>query len=82
MRLAAQLGTYGPSVVIDHGGGFYSIYGHLNIIEVRVLQTVQKGQSIGQSGGANSDQGPHLHFEIRGEGGQALDPIAWLRRRQ
>lgn len=82
VRLAAQLGTYGPSVVIDHGGGFYSIYGHLNVIEVRVLQTVQKGQSIGQSGGANSDQGPHLHFEIRGEGGQALDPIAWLRRRQ
>ncbi len=82
VRLAAQLGTYGPSVVIDHGGGFYSIYGHLNTIEVRVLQTVQKGQSIGQSGGANSDQGPHLHFEIRGEGGQALDPIAWLRRRQ
>lgn len=80
VRLAAQLGTYGPSVVIDHGGGFYSIYGHLNTIEVRVLQTVQKGQSIGQSGGANSDQGPHLHFEIRGEGGQALDPIAWLRR--
>jgi len=82
VRFATQMGTYGPSVVIDHGGGFYSIYGHLSTIEVRVLQTVQKGQSIGQSGGANSDQGPHLHFEIRGQGGQALDPIAWLRQQR
>jgi septal ring factor EnvC (AmiA/AmiB activator) len=81
VRLAQSLGTYGNSVVIDHGGGFYSVYGFLSQVSVRQGQAVQKGQVIGLSGGESSDQGPHLHFEIRGQGGQALDPIAWLRRR-
>ncbi len=82
VRWAQPLSTYGPSVVIDHGGGFYSVYGFLSQISVRKDQAVRKGEAIGLSGGENSDQGPHVHFEIRGEGGQALDPIAWLRRRQ
>jgi septal ring factor EnvC (AmiA/AmiB activator) len=82
VRWAQPVGTYGPSVVIDHGGGFYSVYGYLSRIGVRTGQAVTKGQVIGLSGGENSDQGPHVHFEIRGEGGQALDPITWLRRRQ
>jgi murein DD-endopeptidase MepM/ murein hydrolase activator NlpD len=42
---------------------------------------MQRGQQIGRTGGNNSDEGPHLHFEIRGNG-QAVDPVAWLRRRQ
>lgn len=82
VRVAQPLGTYGPSVVLDHGGGFYSVYGFLSEIGVRRDQAIQTGQVIGQSGGANSDQGPHLHFEIRGQGGVALDPITWLRRRR
>jgi septal ring factor EnvC (AmiA/AmiB activator) len=82
VRIAQPLGTYGPSVVLDHGGGFYSVYGFLSDIAVRQGQSVQKGQTIGQSGGENSDLGPHVHFEIRGQGGQALDPIAWLRQRR
>jgi septal ring factor EnvC (AmiA/AmiB activator) len=49
---------------------------------VRQGQAIVKGQTIGRSGGENSDQGPHVHFEIRGQGGQALDPIAWLRQRR
>lgn len=80
VRIAQALGTYGPSVLLDHGGGFYSFYGVLNDIAVRQGQAVEKGQVLGRSGGANSDQGPHVHFEIRGQGGQALDPVAWLRR--
>lgn len=82
VRVALPLGTYGPSVIIDHGGGFYTVYGFLGDIAVRQGQSVQKGQTIGQSGGENSDQGPHIHFEIRGRDGQALDPIAWLRQRR
>lgn len=82
VRIALPLGTYGPSVIIDHGGGFYTVYGFLGDIAVRQGQSVQKGQTIGQSGGENSDQGPHIHFEIRGRDGQALDPIAWLRQRR
>lgn len=82
VRVARQLGTYGPSVVLDHGGGYYSVYGFLGAIAVREGQAVLKGQVVGESGGDHSDQGPHLHFEIRGEGGTALDPVSWLRRRQ
>lgn len=82
VRVAQPLGTYGLSVVIDHGGGYYSVYGFLAEASVRQGQQIQRGHVIGTSGGANSDQGPHVHFEIRGQGGAALDPIAWLRRRQ
>ena len=42
---------------------------------------VVRGQTVGTVGGANSDYGAHLHFEIRGENQIALDPTAWLRRR-
>jgi septal ring factor EnvC (AmiA/AmiB activator) len=82
VRIAQQLGTYGQSVVLDHGGGFYSVYSFLGDVAVRQGQSVEKGAVIGRSGGENSDQGPHIEFQIRGQGGQALDPIAWLRRRR
>jgi septal ring factor EnvC (AmiA/AmiB activator) len=78
--LAQSLGTYGPSVVVDHGGGFYSVYMFLSNFTVRVGQPVERGDVIGRSGGENSDQGPHVQFEIRGPGGQALDPLRWLRQ--
>jgi septal ring factor EnvC (AmiA/AmiB activator) len=81
VRIAQPLGTYGQSVVLDHGGGFYSMYAQLRDIAVRQGQTVERGTVIGRSGGENTDEGPHLYFEIRGQNGQALDPIAWLRRR-
>ncbi len=81
VRLARALGTYGPSVVIDHGGGYYTVYCFLSEIAVRENQAVNKGDVVGLSGGENSEQGPHIEFQVRKEG-QALDPIAWLRRRQ
>jgi len=80
VRLAQSLGTYGPSVVVDHGGGFYTVYMFLSDFTTRVGQSVERGDVIGRSGGENSDQGPHVQFEIRGPGGQALDPLRWLRR--
>jgi septal ring factor EnvC (AmiA/AmiB activator) len=82
VRISQQLGTYGLSVLVDHGGGNYSLYGQLQAADVRVGQTVERGQQVGRVGGANSDQGPHLHFEVRGQGGQAQDPVQWLRRRR
>ena len=48
---------------------------------VKLGATVSKGQTVGTVGGENSDYGPHLHFEIRGENQIALDPTAWLRKR-
>ncbi|HVO35161.1 MAG TPA: peptidoglycan DD-metalloendopeptidase family protein [Gemmatimonadales bacterium] len=88
VRSTGSLGTYGPSVVLEHGGGFYSVYLYLSDIAVRNGQVVTRGQVIGSSGGDSSDEGPHFEFQIRGEAAgeagqvKALDPIAWLRRRQ
>ncbi|HEX9703936.1 MAG TPA: peptidoglycan DD-metalloendopeptidase family protein [Gemmatimonadales bacterium] len=82
VSLAGPLGTYLTSVLIDHGGGYYSFYAYLDDAAVIVGERVIKGHVIGHVGGASSDQGPHLHFEIRGQGGIALDPANWLRRRR
>jgi len=78
------LGTYGLTVIIDHGGGDYSIYGSLYRSEVRRDQMVAKGQIIGTVGTSDPDQPAHLHFEIRhGADGRplAVDPAKWLRDR-
>jgi septal ring factor EnvC (AmiA/AmiB activator) len=76
-----QLGTYGLTVIIDHGGGDYSIYGSLSRADVRETQTVTKGQVIGGVGISDPELPPHLHFEIR-HGGPAVDPASWLREQR
>src|SRR3954447_6629596 len=81
VRLVGQFGTYGLTIVLEHGNGYYSVYSHLLSAGVRLAATVTKGKVIGTVGGQNSDYGPHLHFEIRGENQIALDPTTWLRRR-
>src|SRR5918997_531014 len=81
VRLVGQFGTYGLTVVVEHGNGYYSVYSHLESASVKLGATVSKGAVIGRVGGENSDYGPHLHFEIRGENQIALDPATWLRRR-
>jgi septal ring factor EnvC (AmiA/AmiB activator) len=81
---AGQLGTYGLTVIIDHGGGDYSIYGSLARAAVVAQQTVNKGDVIGTVGISDPDQPPHLHFEIRhGTDGRpmAVDPARWLKDR-
>jgi septal ring factor EnvC (AmiA/AmiB activator) len=81
VRLVGQFGTYGLTIVLEHGNGYYSVYSHLETAEVKLGTTVSKGKVIGTVGGQNSDYGPHLHFEIRGENQIALDPTTWLRKR-
>ena len=81
VRLVGQFGTYGLTVVLEHGNGYYSVYSHLQSAAVELASTVTRGQSIGRVGGENSDYGPHLHFEIRGENQVALNPTEWLRNR-
>ncbi len=82
VSLAGPLGTYLTSVLLDHGGGYYTFYGYLNDATVTPGERVVKGQTVGHVGGQSSDQGPHLHFEIRGQGGIALDPANWLKQQQ
>ncbi len=81
VRLVGQFGTYGLTVVLEHGNGYYSVYSHLESAGVKLGTNVNKGDVIGTVGGQNSDYGPHLHFEIRGENQVALDPTQWLRKR-
>lgn len=80
VSLAGPLGLYLTSVLVDHGGGYYTFYAYLNDATVRQGDRVVRGQVIGHVGGESSDEGAHLHFEIRGQGGIALDPANWLRR--
>lgn len=81
VALVQRLGTYGLTVVVEHGNGYFSLYMQLASASVVKDATIQKGEVIGTVGGENTDQGPHLYFEIRGENQIALDPTDWLRRR-
>jgi septal ring factor EnvC (AmiA/AmiB activator) len=75
---AGSMGTYGNTVILEHGGGDYSVYGSLSRIDVRKGARVIKGQAIGTVGVSDPALGSHLHFEIR-RGGPAVDPAEWLR---
>jgi murein hydrolase activator len=76
--LAGQLGTYGQTVIVEHGGGDYSVYGSLSKISVAKGAHISKGEVVGEVGTSDPDLPPHLHFEIR-HGGPAVDPTSWLR---
>jgi len=55
---------YGLHVVIDHGNGYRTLYGHMSVVIAQAGQSVQKGQLIGRVGSTGNSTGPHLHFEI------------------
>jgi murein hydrolase activator len=76
--LADVMGTYGNTIIIQHGGGDYSVYGSLSQMAVSKGARVAKGQVIGAIGATDPSLPPHLHFEIR-HGGPAVDPLDWLR---
>ncbi|MFI5309692.1 MAG: murein hydrolase activator EnvC family protein [Gemmatimonadales bacterium] len=74
--------TYGPTLIVAHGGGDYSIYASLEKVSVSKGEKVVKGQVIGTVGRVDPELEPHLHFEIRRSGGPAVDPLEWLRSRK
>jgi murein DD-endopeptidase MepM/ murein hydrolase activator NlpD len=76
--LARYNGGYGNCVMIDHGGGIISLYGHSSSLNVKEGQTVEAGQLIGKVGDTGYSFGPHLHFEIRIDG-EREDPITYLK---
>ena len=77
----AHFGTYGQTVIVEHGGGDYSVYGSLGSVAIAKGATITRGQTIGTVGMSDPELGPHLHFEIR-RGGPAVDPKQWLRSRR
>lgn len=73
---ASDLGIYGNCIVIDHGFGLQSIYGHLSEIEVAVGDMVKRGQEIGKSGATGLAGGDHLHYSMQVDGVQ-VNPVEW-----
>jgi murein DD-endopeptidase MepM/ murein hydrolase activator NlpD len=68
---------YGQLVVVDHGGGLTTRYGHLSHIDVEAEQTVSRGQLVGKVGSTGRSTGPHLHYEVR-INDQAVNPLPYL----
>ncbi len=75
--VAGWMGGYGNLVVVDHGGGVATAYGHNTNVTVGVGQYVEQGQLIAYSGSTGHSTGPHVHFEVRINGG-AVDPMGYL----
>ena len=73
---AAPLGIYGNCIVVDHGYGLQTIYGHLSHIGVHEGDTVKRGQVMGQSGMTGMAGGDHIHFAMQLDGVQ-IDPKEW-----
>ena len=73
---ADDLGIYGNCVIIDHGLGVQSLYGHLTTIDVKAGDMVEKGQTIGRSGMTGLAGGDHLHFTML-VGGEQVTPVDW-----
>lgn len=83
--LAGPFEGYGPTVILSHGSGFYTLYLYLEDVGVVEGREVSAGQVVGTVGGAGTPEGPHIEFQIRApsEGNTPLaqDPLEWLRPR-
>ena len=73
VTLAGWNGGYGNCIMIDHGNGYVTLYGHLSSISVSQGQTVSQGTTIGAVGSTGNSTGPHLHFEVL-KNGTRIDP--------
>ena len=74
---AGRFTGYGRLVMVDHGGGYHSLYAHLDQLEVEVGQRVGRSEVLGTSGESGRLEGPGLYFELR-ERGLAVDPKPWF----
>ena len=73
---AESFGIYGQCILIDHGLGLQTLYGHLSQFSVKAGDSVEKGQTIGNTGVTGMAGGDHLHYEVM-VSGQSVNPIEW-----
>jgi septal ring factor EnvC (AmiA/AmiB activator) len=85
VRMARAFEGYGPTVMISHGGGYYTLYLYLKMLSVKEGQRIVVGQQVGTVGGERTAEGPHIEFQVRaplrGDTPEAVDPLSWLRAR-
>jgi murein DD-endopeptidase MepM/ murein hydrolase activator NlpD len=72
-------GPYGRQVQVRHEDGTVTWYNHMSKFSVSVGETVYAGDQVGAVGMTGNTTGPHLHFEVHPDGGEAVDPAPWLR---
>ena len=77
VSLAGPRSGYGLAVMIDHGGGWVTLYGHLDRVDVTVGERIGAGHQVGLSGNTGVSTAPHLHFEVR-RFGRSRDPVPLL----
>ena len=86
VALAGLFEGYGPSVIVSHGSGYYTLYLYLEDIGVVQGRTIEVGEVVGTVGGAETPEGPRVEFQVRvpinGGAPQAVDPVRWLRPRE
>lgn len=76
VRFAANLGIYGNCVILSHGQGLATLYGHLSSMAVKLGDEVQRGQDVGRSGATGLALGDHLHFSVLVQG-VFVNPTEW-----
>jgi murein DD-endopeptidase MepM/ murein hydrolase activator NlpD len=75
VEIAGETGDgFGNHVVINHGYGYETLYGHMHRVKVRVGQRVKRGEVIGWVGSSGKSTGPHCHYEVH-INGQEVDPV-------
>lgn len=77
VRYAGWFRGYGKMIILDHGDNFFTVYGHLDDLRVKMGDTVMEGMALATVGETGSLEGPRLYFEIR-EGSTPRDPLDWL----
>lgn len=79
VRIAGVDSIYGQYVILDHGAGLHTVYGHASRLFVTAGDAVERGEVIALSGSSGRSTAPHLHFEVR-KNGQAVDPLSLVRQ--